>query len=797
MPAVDPVECEGGHCVSSPANRKTSWESSDPDKASSGGDELATSDDADRRNRQRNPEGMRQEADPVEETITSQPEKYRVKDSDRERDRDKGKDRDGERGGRRSFSYFEAENQTEFQRQVEESTHRRLPVFGADLFKIVPTTFAPLDHVPVPPDYVIGPGDELLVRAWGQIEMQGRPVVDRNGQISLPKVGTIDVAGIHYRELQSYLKDSIGRIFRNFELSVTLGKLRSIQVLVVGRARRPGSYTVASFCSLLNAVFAAGGPGVNGSMRHIQLQRQARPVAELDLYQVMKGDISQDTPLQSGDIIYFPPIGPVVALNGSVNFPAVYEIRENTTARVAIETAGGSSALGNLKQIRLESFAGDGTRKLKELDESTLDSVLKNGDILTLSTRSTQLDDVVVLRGNVAEPGRHAWHPGMTVRDLLPTKASLIRRAYWKYYQKLGGSSADWFHEAGGNEKSSDRAQVLPGNASGDDAKPRQEDLSKMSAEINWDYATIERTRDDLSSEIIHFNLKQAVDPAPGEKSLALQDHDIVTIFAQRDLTVPAESRRKKVRIEGEVRSPGVYSAEPGETLRDLVRRAGGLTPDAYLFASDFRRESTRREQQKQIGKMADSMEKDLQAKAAALPKSSADERAAVQEQLAEEKDVLGKLRQTRASGRIVLEVSPQDSDASALPMLPLEDGDRVLIPPRPATVEVVGAVYNQNSFIYKAGKTVEQCLQQSGGGTREADARRLFVVRADGSVISRQMHRGLWKGKFESMQLTPGDTIIMPERIRTGSFLKGIRDWSQVFSQFALGAAALRVISP
>jgi protein involved in polysaccharide export with SLBB domain len=157
----------------------------------------------------------------------------------------------------------------------------------------------------------------------------------------------------------------------------------------------------------------------------------------------------------------------------------------------------------------------------------------------------------------------------------------------------------------------------------------------------------------------------------------------------------------------------------------------------------------------------------------------------------------MDKLRQTQVTGRIVLELHPADMDISALPDLILEDGDRLLVPPRSATVGVVGAVYNQNSFIYKTGKTVRQYLSQSGGGTRDADRARLFVVRADGSVVSKQMHHGLWTGNFESMRLTPGDSIIMPERIRSGAVLRGIRDWSQVFSQFALGAAALRVVSP
>ena len=185
------------------------------------------------------------------------------------------------------------------------SLNRKLPIYGYSLFDHVPTTFAPLDRVPVTADYVIGPGDELLIRAWGQIDLDARVVVDRSGRIYLPRVGSLSVAGLKYEQLPDFLKSAVGKIFRNFDLDVNLGQLRSIQVFLVGQARRPGAYTVSSLSTLVNALFASGGPSMSGSMRHIQLKRDNQLVAEFDLYDLLlDGDKSKDARLLPGDVIY-------------------------------------------------------------------------------------------------------------------------------------------------------------------------------------------------------------------------------------------------------------------------------------------------------------------------------------------------------------------------------------------------------------------------------------------------------------------------------------------------------------
>ena len=211
---------------------------------------------------------------------------------------------------------------TEFQKFVGSSTGQILPIFGADLFRNVPSTFAPLDQTPVPPDYVIGPGDELRIRVWGQVNFNADLRVDRSGEIYLPQVGDVHVAGLPFSGLDGQLRKSIGRVYRNFDLTANVGQIRAIQVYVAGQARRAGVYTVSSLSTLVDALFASGGPSVQGSMRHIQLKRGGEVITDFDLYELLvHGDKSKDVKLLSGDVIFIPAAGPSVAVTGSVRQP--------------------------------------------------------------------------------------------------------------------------------------------------------------------------------------------------------------------------------------------------------------------------------------------------------------------------------------------------------------------------------------------------------------------------------------------------------------------------------------------
>ncbi len=329
---------------------------------------------------------------------------------------------------------------TEFQQVVAGSTGRTLPIFGAGLFNTTPSTFAPVDNIPVTPDYVIGPGDELRLQIWGQVNQHGSFVVDRTGSISLPEVGTIHVAGLQFSQVSDFLKSQLGRVYRNFDLNVNLGQLRSIQIFVVGQARQPGSYTIGSLSTLLNALFASGGPLPQGSLRDIQVKRGTETVTHFDLYELLlHGDKSKDVRLEPGDVIFIPDVGPQVAVLGSVTTPAIFELQHEKSFNQVIALAGGLTNVAAGSQVRVERIYNHAQRSEMDIDLTTEDSgPVQNGDIVSVSSILDRFQNAVTLRGNVANPGRYVWHEGMRISDLVPNREALITRNYYQRHDLLG-----------------------------------------------------------------------------------------------------------------------------------------------------------------------------------------------------------------------------------------------------------------------------------------------------------------------------------------------------------------------
>ncbi|MGA8085744.1 MAG: SLBB domain-containing protein, partial [Terracidiphilus sp.] len=240
------------------------------------------------------------------------------------------------------------------------------------------------------------------------------------------------------------------------------------------------------------------------------------------------------------------------------------------------------------------------------------------------------------------------------------------------------------------------------------------------------------------------------------------------------------------------------YSVRPDETLQELVERAGGISPKAYLYGSEFTRESVRSVQQARIDEYVQTLQMRIQRSNLALVSSATSTPQDIASGAAaqsSERDLLSALRQIRATGRIVLTLKPDSVGTGSLPDMTMENGDRFVIPPVPAVVSVIGAVYNQNSFLYLKGRRVGAYLLQAGGPNRDADRKQEFIIRANGDVISRDTVKKVWGNEFANLRLNPGDTVVVPEKTFKPSALRGVLDWSQVFSQFALGAAAINVI--
>jgi protein involved in polysaccharide export with SLBB domain len=738
---------------------------------------------------------------------------------------------------------------TEFQRLVQNSTGRMLPLYGSQLFRNTPSTFAPLDRVPVPLDYVIGPGDELLIQVWGQVTLNSHFTVDRAGNIYVPQVGTVRVAGLPFAQLQSYLKSQMSRVFRNFDLNVNMGQLRSIQIFVVGQARRPGSYTVSSLSTLVDALFVTGGPTPQGSLRHIQLKRSGNIVVDFDLYDLLeRGDKSKDAPLLPGDVLYIPPTGPQVAVAGSVNAPAIYELKSEGASTVAdaLALAAGATSVASDTRARLEHVDAHSMRSVTDLtlDQSGLSTVVRNGDILELNAVTDRFRNGVTLRGNVANPGHYGWKPGMRVGDLFPDRDALITRDYWLRRGRLGepvltytpycpretaepstanktksaAVSIDCVPAADVTLPSETQAstgkialQASPNSAGSGtggtasaavglnegDFQPRN-GVTLSAPEIDWSYAVVERQdQNTLTTSLIPFNLGRLVLDGDSSQNIELQPSDVITIFSKADIRVPQAQQTRFVRLEGEFVSSGVYSVLPGETLEHLVARAGGLTPDAYLYGSEFTRESTRRIQQQRLNEYVDqiSLQTGINAANTAGRNVSAIETAAAAASQGQNQNIISSLRQARASGRIVLNLQPDTKSAALLPALSLENGDAFIVPHRPSTVSVAGAVYNPNSFLFEPGRRVGYYLSLAGGPNHDADRKRAYVIRADGSVISKQQMSSLRRNAFDSLHVYPGDTVIVPLNLNKGATLRNVVDIAQIFGQFGIALAAANVI--
>jgi protein involved in polysaccharide export with SLBB domain len=785
---------------------------------------------------------------------------------------------------------------TDFQLLVRGSLGTLLPVYGDSLFRQVPSTFAPLREVNVTQDYVLGPGDQLVIRIWGQVNFNAQLTVDRSGSIYLPQVGEIHVAGLPYAQVRQHIHDAVGHIYKSFDLNVEMGQLRSIQVFVVGQARRPGTYTLSSLSTLVTALFATGGPSVQGSLRNIELRRNGQTVSHFDLYDLLIfGDMSKDAQLLPGDVIYIPPVGPQAAISGDVHVPAIYELKGAATVEEALRFAGGLSATASLLRASLERLDGQRNRTVVDisLQGSGLATPVQQADILRVLPISPQFQNTVTLRGNVAETGRFSWHPGMKLGDIIPDSQSLITRDYWERRNQLGvpgpefkpeyTNNPDYYprdlngYQTGAAQYDANGVPVYNGQPASSVGQGQQANGSRTNGtstaqgagstptagqnndpncipdasnisqqnqygqtpgssiqgtnsqngqpcttpgsrsladetqassgnlprpaltvalpvpEIDWSYAVIERMNPQtLTTSLVPFNPGKLVLDHDTAQNLALEPGDVVTIFSQADIKVPQAQRTKFVRLEGEFKQAGIYSVQPGETLPQLVARAGGITPDAYLFGSNFTRESTRILQQLRLNDYLQNLELEIDRSTIAASASVGNVDPAA---TAASRSLVARFRNIRATGRVVLNIPQNATEIADLPNIQLEDGDRFVVPSKPSTVNVVGAVYDQNSFLFKNSREVRSYLRLAGGPTKSADGGDSFVIRADGSVVSRHSRSGVFGNTFATMRLNAGDTVVIPEKVPRPSGLRNFISYTQIFSQLALGAAAIAVL--
>jgi len=613
---------------------------------------------------------------------------------------------------------------------------RMLPRFGTDFFRQAPSTFAPVTAVPVGPDYVIGPGDEIRISIWGMIEGQWSVTVDRDGNLNLPQAGVIGAAGLTFAQLQEAIKKEYSRYYTNFDLNVTMGQLRTILVYVVGNARRPGAYTVSSLATLVNALLVSGGPSNTGSMRNIEVRRNGKVITTFDMYDMLlKGDTANDIRLMPGDVIFIGEVGPLVGVVGNVKRPGLYEIKERIKLGDLIDMAGGltgQSFKGRVQIMRVED------RRYLTLVEGDLDTLgadfmqkfaVQDGDIVRLFpvARSTSTARIT---GPVATPGEYAIEPGIT------RLSEVISRA--------GGLSY----------------------------------MASNQAEIT----RVTVTQQGPVTQHLLVDLEKAMKGDP-KNDIPLEMNDYIFVRA-----VPEWDLYATVTISGEVKYPGTYTIKKGETLSDLIERAGGYTSRAFLQGAIFTRESVRISQQQSINEMVQRLERELYTASAAGTASSltSEDAKLVEMETQQKRRMLDVLRQTRATGRVVIRLEDPPTLLKKTPYdLVLEEGDRLHIPREAQTVNVAGNVLNPSSFVYEPYTTYEYYIQKAGGYGTNADRGKVYILKADGSAV-RVGH--LKKPSY----LERGDTIIVPEKIQVVSDLRRTSDLIDIVYKTAISAAVI-----
>ena len=715
----------------------------------------------------------------------------------------------------------------------------KLAPFGYDLFAGEPSDFEQAARIPVSPDYLLGPGDRVEVGFYGKLNDTFSLEISRNGSIDFPSLGPINLAGMTFSDAKQLLQQRIKREMIGVEAGISLGELRSIQVFMLGEAYKPGSYTMSALSTITNALFVSGGMSDIASLRNVQLKRGGKLISTLDLYDLLlHGDTSNDAQLQSGDAIYIPTVKKTASVEGSVRRPAIYELKGRVTAQQLVELAGGLKPDAFDQSARIYRVASSGFMQVVDLDLATAKGktiAIKSGDRLIIDQTVDQQELIVTLSGHVHYPGESLWRDGLRVSDLVKNlKAlkpdadlgfALVRRELppvgkiEPIFVDLGAVLADSQSEFNitfmpkdelivfSNEQ--DRADQLQGlveelrlqsrsgemariaTVSGTVRSPGKYPLTKgmtvtqliaaagglsesayaQFVELSrYDFSNLEKNSSD------HFTVALNEAFRDPKKDPKLQPYDVVSVRS-----IPEFRENLSLELKGEVKFPGVYTFKRGETLTEVIDRAGGLTKLAHADAAVFTRKGLREQETKQL----EGLRQRLRAEVAASGLEKANEGksggADVTSRIVEQLDA------TQALGRLIVDLG-DILDGSAIDII-LKDGDALVIPEYRQEISVLGEIQHPSSHLFNKSSGIKRYIELSGGINRYADAKLIYVVKANGSV-SLPKRSGWFKHRRSIIE--PGDTIIVPLDVDRRRALTVWSETSAVIYQLALGAAAV-----
>ncbi|MBS0366232.1 MAG: SLBB domain-containing protein [Proteobacteria bacterium] len=725
-----------------------------------------------------------------------------------------------------------------------------LEPFGYGIFsRSAPTTFAPVANVPVPSGYVVGPGDELSVDLYGSQNRSLRLVVSRDGHVNLPDIGPVNVAGQTFTAVKAGIEARVERQMIGVHASVSMGDTRSLHVFVLGEVRQPGTYTLSAFATITSALYAAGGIKRVGSLRQVQVKRHGALVRTLDLYDLLiRGDTANDAKLLDGDAILVPSVGPTAGISGEVRRPALYELRGESTVAGLVQLAGGLTPEADASKAMLTGFDDDHRRVVRGvgLSADAPAQRVRNGDLLSVARMHPTLDSGVMVQGYVFAPGAFAWHPGVRLSGVIRSVDDLRPNADLHYLLIRREAPTDRHV----NVLSADLTAALaaPGSAADPELQPRDRitvfdlatsrdqviqplldelrlqghadrpaqiaqvqgrirvpgtyplelgmtvrDLVRAgggtadeaygaSAELVRYRVTADGAR---QTELFNVDLNAALrgDPAA---NMRLQPFDTLTVKE-----TPEWGRQESVYLNGEVRFPGSYTIRPGESLKSVLARAGGLTRFAFPEGSVFTRDELRVREQEQLDMLAERMQRDialLALQAAGAGQSGAAGALSVGQSL------LSQLKASKAVGRLVIDLPRLEASRIGSPYdVILHGGDTISVPRYQQQITVIGEVQNVTSHLFSPGLTRDDYISKSGGFTHRADRGRIYVVRANGSVVAAEGSR--WFQRGGNVPIRPGDTIVVPLDTEHYPALPFWQAVTQILYNVAIATATIRTI--
>ncbi len=637
---------------------------------------------------------------------------------------------------------------------VLQGVKSRLKQFGYDFFDAHAGGFTSLQDVPVGPDYVIGPQDSLAVHIWNVPDQNFNrsyiAPVERDGMVVIPQVGAIPVGGQTFSQAERTIHARLSMLLKRFELHVSMARIRTMKVYVVGEVARPGAYELSALATASNAIYAACGPSRSGSLRQVRIMREGKTVGQLDLYEfLLQGDRRQDNRLQAGDVVLVPPLGPVVAVSGSVKRPAIYELKSGTRLTELLTLAGGLTPLSDRQRCHLfrqdpalqernmidvdlvRAFASQGQEK-NRLGVEGGDPILLDGDYIRIATLPTQVVNVVSLVGAVKSPGPYEFRAGMHVKDIL-TPEQLTVDAY------------------------ADRAEIV-----------RTDPVTYL-------------------TKVISFSPKAVFEGRESDNVVLSRLDQVVIASQQRPPSL--------VLVEGEVRRAGYFTIEIGERLSSVLKRSGGFTPNAFPNGIVLVRESVKVKQQAELDRFIAAERQRLTAQSAGIAAGTAglSVMAGASGAMAEQQVLALRLQQLEATasrielGRVIVSLDSIERLEGTEDDIILESRDRITIPTPPQTVGIIGSVKNPTSVVYRPGLDLSDYLRQAGGVTEDANKREMYVMRANGTTDSSYL---------SAKEMRPGDTIVVPQKIEARPPQLAL--WQTVASiigSLALTAAGIAVV--